>query len=183
MLVKFIVVFFIFFLFLFNWSDFSWVFSPRALPQGLQGLVEKKGEVTEEEDSVSIPKINVMAPVVLPINDDFDEALNRGVTFFTGSVLPGENGTTILLGHSAPPNWPDIRYDGVFNDLDKLEKNDDIYVAFSYRRYTYGVEDIIYVQQGEEIPALTTDKNMIALVSCWPPGQNKQRIVVRGLLR
>jgi sortase A len=181
MISKYIIVFFVFSLIVFNWSDLAWVFNPESLSYGIQNIAERRGEVTEEDDSISIPKINVNAPLVLPIDDDFDEALNRGVTLFTGSVFPGEDGLTILLGHSAPDNWPDVRYDSVFSDINDLMVGDEVYVVFNNRRYVYEIIDTIFVEQGEDIPTdFTKFNNMLALVSCWPPGRNQQRIVVRG---
>ncbi len=140
-----------FFIFLFlvnfiiiNWSDISWIFNYKVVYRGLSNFFEKnKTQAVEtvrgirgpdyfdKEDSIEIPKIGVKAPIVFPENnseEDFEKALKKGVLHYPQSVLPGEEGTIIILGHSAPPNWPKIDYDWIFNDLNELNAGDEIYI-------------------------------------------------------
>ena len=198
---SFIFIFIIAFLII-NWSDVSYVlnyFNYRVISDVLFGSsvnVEPtdkpivipdpilKFDYSEKENSVEIPKIEVLAP--LNFVDDADKVhatLDIGPTHFPESVLPGQEGQTIILGHSAPPNWPDIKFDCVFSDLNDLEKEDEIFIHFDHKKYVYSVEEIVFLEIGQDIPSLTNSQNVLVLVSCWPPGKNIKRIAVQASLK
>lgn len=137
----------------------------------------------EKADSIEIPKINVDAPLVfieLAEQDIFAGALNKGVTHYPESVLPGQLGQTIFLGHSAPPGWPKIRYDWVFSELNDLIYGDQVFIYFNNKKYTYTVKEKLFLDKGEELPKndLADSKNVLVLLSCWPPGADNRRIAV-----
>jgi LPXTG-site transpeptidase (sortase) family protein len=108
--------------------------------------------------------------------------LDTGVVLYPDSVVPGDNGQTIILGHSAPVGWPKIKYDWVFSRLNELAEGDEIIVYFNNRKYTYIVSRKVFLERGEEISqeGLTNDENMLVLVSCWPPGKDLRRIAVEA---
>ena len=198
----FILIFLIAFLII-NWSDVSYVanyFNYRVISDTLFGSSHNidstnkptiipdpilKFDYSEKENSVEIPKIEVSAP--LNFVEDLDKVhatLDIGPVHYPDSVLPGQKGQTIILGHSAPPNWPDIKYDNVFSDLENLEKGDQVFVYFDHRKYNYFVEIIVFLEIGQDIPDnLTNSDNMLVLVSCWPPGKNIKRIAVGAYLK
>ena len=117
--------------------------------------------------------------------DDVHKTLDNGVVHFPDSVLPGQKGQIIVLGHSAPPNWPDIKYDNVFSRLNELEKGDEVFVYFDHKEYIYSVETKVFLEIGQDIPKndLTNANNMLVLVSCWPPGKNIKRIALEASLK
>jgi len=180
-----------------NWNNVSWIFNYKlisgAANKFLEILENKKVFASElnnnfpaKENSLEIPKIGVTAPVIIAENLDqnyFDKELDRGVVMFPNSVLPGEIGQTIILGHSAPPNWPKINYDGVFSQVADLNDGDEIVLYFNNKKYSYFVNDKILLEKGEEIPnnEISSD-NTLLLISCWPPGKNIQRIIVESKL-
>jgi len=141
---------------------------------------------SSKPNSIEIPSIKVKAPVIITASQNqkvFNSILKRGVLFYPGSVLPGEKGASIILGHSSPPNWPRVNYDRVFNDLEKLKPNNEILLDFQGEIYKYQVRRIFWVNGGEDLsPYLTFEKSMLLLVSCWPPGKNAKRIVVEAEL-
>lgn len=178
-----------------NWHDISFIFNYRVISSQLSNLFEKikpaRAELTNndyftKENFIEIPKIGIKAPIIFAKNDDedFQKALKNGVLLYPVSALPGEPGTTIILGHSAPIGWPKINYDWVFNDLNELTKEDEFYIYFNYQRYSYKVIEKLFLAPGEEIPdtRLTNEKSMVVLLSCWPPGKDRERIVVRAKL-
>lgn len=193
----FILLFLINFLII-NWNSVSCFFSYRTIAgiaykfveilennQSFAEGLDSKGEVIKE-DSLEIPKIKVSAPIITienPNSNNFEKELNRGVVLFPNSVLPAETGQTIILGHSAPPNWPKINYDGVFSQISDLEKGDEIILYLNNKQYIYFVNGKIFLEKGEEIP---NDENSsdstLLLISCWPPGKNIQRIVIKSKL-
>lgn len=195
---------------IFNWNEVSWIFNYKVVfgllsdflkgsdrgvqkneqnEQNKQNKQNKQYEYYEKENSLEIPKIQISAPLVFSESADrkkIYKALDRGVVHFPNSVLPGESGQTIILGHSAPPGWPKIKYDWVFSRLNELVEGDKIYVFFNNRKYEYIVIRKVFLEKGEEVSQndydLTNNKNMLILISCWPPGKDIRRIAIKATL-
>ncbi len=167
-----------------HWIKRKISFSKKV--EELRNTVQENEEIpyTEKGDSVEVPKIEVKAPLVLiesSENEDFLKALDRGVVLHPQSVLPGEKGKILILGHSAPSGYPQINYDWVFSRLNELEPGDQIYVNFQRRHYSYNVSQKIFLEKGEEIPKnLTNSLSMLYLISCWPPGRDIERIAIKA---
>lgn len=135
-------------------------------------------------DFISIPKIEAKSPIQITSqnsNSIFLKLLSKGVLLYPLSVLPGERGVTVILGHSAPPKWPG-EVDRIFNRLKDLQAGDSVLVHFNNKDYNYKVQRTYFVDRGGELSTLTFDKNVLLLVSCWPPGKNIRRIVVEAHL-
>jgi LPXTG-site transpeptidase (sortase) family protein len=184
-------------LFLLNWGEIGWVLNFRALRRSGEEIIEQWPVFSEEEPSyeyveggnkVEIPKLELEAPIVSPIDnnlEDLEEALDQGVVHYPGSASPGEEGTIILMGHSAPSNWPDINYDRVFSEIVNLEEGDEIFISFNNLLYPYQVVDQhIFSREEEEIfLAQENNEKRLVLSTCYPPGKDFQRLVVVALLR
>ena len=188
-------------LIIFNWNEISWVFNYRVVSQFFSDFFgqsryeiqddfdgSEKYEYYEKGDSIEIPKIEVAAPLVFidsVESKEIEKGLDLGVVHFLESVLPGQTGQTIILGHSAPPNWPNIKYYWVFVRLDELVEGDKIYVFFNKRKYEYTVTGKFFLERGEEIPqdSLTNNSNVLLLISCWPPETGTRRIAVEAELK
>ena len=70
-------------------------------------------------NSLEIKKIGIYVPLVLINNvDEAHAALDKGAVYYPTSAVPGTAGQTVILGHSAPPNWPIIKHDWVFSHLE-----------------------------------------------------------------
>jgi len=194
-------------LIIFNWNEVSWIFNYRAVsgffseifksddkgikiahPSNDTKEAEEEHEYYDKEDSVEIPKIGIDVPLVfidsLEIKE-IEKGLDLGVVHFADSVLPGQDGQTIILGHSAPPTWPKMKYYWVFIRIDELIEGDEIYLFSNNRKYEYKVSGKFYLDSGEDIPHehLTDSKNMLYLVSCWPPETGTRRIAVEAQLQ
>ena len=139
-----------------------------------------QNENSEMNNSIEIPKLRISVPLILVEKEsEVQKALDRGVVLFPSSVLPGKEGKTIILGHSAPLGWPKIKYDWVFSNINQLNEGDEIFVYFEKKKFTYLVKNKIFLDKGEELPKdLTSSKNMLILISCWPPGKDLKRIAV-----
>ncbi len=198
-LVKYFVLVFLISVLIINWQEVSWIFNYKAIFGLVSGVFEtkiiaktanipegnsqlKNFEHSDRENSVEIPKLGILAPLVVPesaTQKDFSEFLDQGVVYFPGSVLPGEAGQTIILGHSAPAGWPKIKYDWVFTRLSELTAGDEIFIYFNQRKYNFLVSGKFFLDRGEEVPKLLTNSdNMLVLISCWPPGKDLRRIAV-----
>jgi LPXTG-site transpeptidase (sortase) family protein len=193
-------------LIIFNWNEVSWVFNYRVVSEFFSGFLkssrekiqvtddyndfnETEGyEYSEKENSIEIPKIEVTAPLVFVDSVEIGEikkGLDLGVVHFADSVLPGQPGQTIILGHSAPPNWPQIKYYWVFVRINELIEGDEVYVFFNNRKYEYTVTRKFILEKGEETPEdpLTNNTNVLLLISCWPPETGTRRITVEAQLK
>ena len=183
----FIFLFLTFFLII-NWNKVSWVFNYRAVSGLFSDFFqadffkkeEKPADYYEKENGLEIPKIGISAPLIfVEPGGQVEKSLDSGTVHFPDSVLPGEAGQTVILGHSAPAGWPEIKYDWVFSRLTELEKGDEIIVYFNRKKFSYFVEQKIFLEKGEEIPEnLTNSENSLVLISCWPPGKDIRRIAV-----
>jgi len=183
-----------------NWGAVSWLFSYKTasgiaykfveiLDNKRDFTIEKNNEdklVFVKENSLEIPKIGVSVPLVVAKDSSqkyLDKELDRGVVIFPNSALPSEMGQTIILGHSAPPDWPKINYDGVFSRINELQEKDEIILYFNNQKYIYNVNKKIFIEKGEEISNnIENPGNILLIISCWPPGKNIQRIVVESTL-
>jgi LPXTG-site transpeptidase (sortase) family protein len=203
--IKYFVILFLLSFILLNWVDYGWLFNYRVvgdlasdvLPLAEEEIVEETvlpmiEEVETpkfENNTIRIPSINISAPILFypdPTgNDILTKALDRGTVHFPSSVLPGEAGQTIILGHSAPEGWPKIKYDWVFSQVNLLQVGDEIFVYYNNQEYIYLVKDTIFLEKGEEVPAKDnlSSQNSLILLSCWPPGKDYKRIgIVSELL-
>lgn len=192
----FVFIFLLVFL-LINWQDIALVFNYRVIYGRLKSLAGDKKlaevrplpvvreRVSGKEDSVVIPKIDVEAPIILvdgQKTQPLEKYLTKGVLLFPDSVLPGQQGRTIILGHSAPANWPDVNYDRIFTELNELVQGDEIYVYFNKQEYVYRVKNKFFLDKGEELPEhLTETESVLVLLSCWPPGKDQKRIAVEAV--
>lgn len=193
-----------------NWTDISWLFNYRAIgglaydffnPYQKQTIVaiteSKPGQRTEEKtityaytdqhNSLLIPSLSLETDVIIGQSTQIkklEEDLEKGAVYYPGSVLPGETGQIVILGHSAPPNWPRIKHDYIFNDINNLNFGDEIILNFNNTQYKYYVREKKIIQPGQDISSieLSQTNNILTLISCWPPGKDYQRISVSAEL-
>ncbi len=162
------------------------VFTQNAKTAGVLAI-EENYPYSDKSDSLEIPTIGLVTPLVIGESTDvaaLEKDLDNGVVYYPGFVLPGENGQIVVLGHSAPPGWPHIKHDWVFTDISKLQTGDQIILYFNNKQYIYNVISKDIIKQGQDITssALSANNNILAIVSCWPPGKNYERILVQAEL-
>ena len=196
-----------------NWSDVSWIFSYRAVsslandftsPYPESRLLTKEENrinfapiptinaaafpYSEKSNSLEIPSIGIDVPLIMGQSTsipDLTKDLDKGAVYYPTSVSPGENGQTVILGHSAPLNWPKIKYDWVFSEINSLNPGDKITLHFGNRKYDFRVISKEIVERGGDISVEgldLTNNNILTLVSCWPPGKDYKRIAVNAEL-
>ena len=184
-----------------NWNDVSWIFNYKAVggliddfftpyqntqaSRATEPQTQVKFAYSNKNNILEIPKIGISVPIIFSQSAEQNfllKDLDKGVVYYPGSVLPGQAGQIVILGHSAPPNWPKIKHDWVFSELDSLAPGDQIIVYINYKKYTYTVKQKNILKKGQDITPLNLkqDGNYLALVSCWPPGKDLQRITVQA---
>jgi len=197
---KFFILFFFISFLIINWNQVSWVFNYQAISGLAQEYFIKKDAManisqTQETDVLSpsskkenileISKIDISVPLIFLDNADsyeIEKALDSGTVHFFDSALPGEQGQTIVLGHSAPLGWPKIRHDWVFTEISSLERGDKISVYFENKELNYFVINKYFLERGEDVPdPLPESGSSLILISCWPPGKDIRRIAVEAV--
>ncbi|MFA5743078.1 MAG: class E sortase [Candidatus Paceibacterota bacterium] len=148
-------------------------------------VASREEDIIQKEDSLVIEKIGMEAPLVTSPSDsveDVEASLKKGVMIYPNSSLPSEKGTTIILGHTAPVNWPRVNYYGIFNRLDEIQKGDQLLVYFQGRQYVYIVARQFLVNPGDQlVPSLTNYENVLFLSTCWPPNVGDHRIIIEAV--
>jgi LPXTG-site transpeptidase (sortase) family protein len=194
-------IFFIIAFFVINWDTVSWVFNYKALSryfsdrfngnsaQNFENSIVKSeatsSVVVIENTVLEIPRIEISVPVTVDknLNDSqVYKALDFGPVYYPSSALPGQPGQTIILGHSAPPNWPHIKYDWIFSQISTLENGDVIFLNYNNQKLKYSVINKTIIEKGGDLPEISGAKNnnVLFLVSCWPPGKDLRRIAVQA---
>lgn len=134
---------------------------------------------------IIIPKINVEIPVVYGI-DTIDESaidagLENGVVHYADTAQPGQNGNTVIVGHSSNNIFNKGKYKFAFVLLNRLENGDTFYLQKDGKRYTYQVYKKVIVEPTNVSVLGPADKPSTAtLITCDPPGTSVNRLVVVG---
>lgn len=138
------------------------------------------------EPRIVIPKINVDAPVVYDVpsleESVIQNKLRDGVVHYPipgANSVPGQQGNTVVLGHSSNDVFDDGDYKFVFVQLDKLNVGDSFYLHYGGTRYTYSVKEKKVIMPNE-VGQLVIDSPtpLATLVTCTPPGTALKRLVV-----
>lgn len=140
------------------------------------------------EAKLIIPKINVDVPVdyaVATTNEQqIQVSLRDGATHYNlpgASALPGQNGNTVILGHSSNDIFNQGAYKFVFVLLDRLQPGDVFYLHYNGTRYIYKVTSTKVINPTDLAALQTgTSKPMATLITCTPPGTALQRLLVFG---
>lgn len=171
--------------------------SPFASPDLTSGDIlsfAEKGSSkrkTDEKENlpmrIVIPKIQVDAPIITPKRDtvgDILASLEEGVGIYPGSVMPGDEGRTVILGHSSRATWYRGDYATVFALLSKLEAGDQFFVFSGNTQYTYKVfsKKILTPQETNGILARQTSQSEINLITCYPIGSASKRTLIQANL-
>lgn len=159
--------------------------SPGSInPQNI--IIDPNSADTVSADpKLIIPKINVEVPVVYDIGNDNDsqmKAMTTGVAHFAipgANSHPGENGNTVIAGHSSNDLFDSGEYKFIFAQLEKLDVGDMIYANYNSKRYTYSITKKEVVNPNELDKLVTSgDKPILTLVTCTPLGTSKYRLLV-----
>ena len=139
----------------------------------------------DKDFSVIITEIDVNAPVVKDVTtvnqNEYMDALKNGVAHARGTALPGHNGNMFIFAHSSLNFWQLGKYATVFNLLDKLEPGDSIIFYYEGKPYVYEVFQKKLVSGWDTRPfADEYDVPVVTLVTCYPPGTTKDRLIIKA---
>src|SRR5690606_19356372 len=135
-----------------------------------------------KEAKVIIPKINVEIPVIYDETSvaeaDFQEALERGVVHYATTSQPGENGNTVIFGHSSNNIFNSGKYKFAFVLLNRLEPGDTFMLHKDGVRYVYKVFDkkIVSPTDFSVLNPVEGKTATASLITCDPPGTTLNRL-------
>lgn len=134
---------------------------------------------------IIIPKINVEVPVVYDV-DTIDEpsiqaGLERGVVHYATTSNPGEQGNSVIVGHSSNNLFNRGQYKFAFVLLNRLETGDTLSLTKNSKRYVYRVYEKKIVPPTDLSVLGPTDKPAtVTLITCDPPGTAINRLIIRA---
>lgn len=133
---------------------------------------------------LKISKIGVDAPIIVDLASTAEYkvqlALRTGVVRYGTTALPGQNGNTVIVGHSSGQVWAPGNYKFVFTLLNKLQDGDLIQVDYNGTRYIYKVVGEKVVLPTDVTVLAATDKPTLTLITCTPVGTSNKRLVVNA---
>jgi LPXTG-site transpeptidase (sortase) family protein len=158
-------------------SQAQYAFSDKPTP----AASAPAAEVVPAENTITIPKINVHAPVQYEPSIQegaIQAALQNGVVHYGNTALPGQNGNVAIFGHSSNDWWEPGNYKFVFVLLDKLSPGDQLTIDYNSVRYTYEVTGSRVVEPTDVGVLNPTSTPTLSLITCTPPGTSLRRLVV-----
>lgn len=138
---------------------------------------------TDTTFNIKIPKIDVEAPILVGIDptnkEAYDSSLNNGVALMQGSSLPGMKGNIFIYGHSS--STVSSPYEKIFASLNDLGSKDEINIYYKGRDLIYAVVEKKIIDKDDFSVLQPTTEETLTLMTCWPIGTSKQRLVVVSL--
>ncbi|MEV4567199.1 class E sortase [Nonomuraea sp. NPDC049419] len=112
------------------------------------------------------------------------DQLKKGPGHYPDSAMPGEVGNFVLSGHRTT-------YAAPFNEIDQLERDDEIIVETREARHTYRVtsQDVVRPDEVEVLapvpgkPDIRPIRAFITLSTCHPEYSAAERLIVYGVLK
>jgi len=153
-------------------------------PQNI--VLDQSADISVSPDPrLIIPKINVDVPVNYDVGNDYKSqmaAMRKGVAHFAvpgASSHPGEVGNTAIAGHSSGDLFSNNEFKFIFVQLDKLVVDDNLFLNYEGKRYTYTVtkKEVVKPNRVDKL-TYKTDKPVLTLITCTPIGTSENRLLV-----
>ncbi len=148
-------------------------------------IISNGTQVVSSNPEVIIPKINVQIPVVYDqtsiSEDDIQKSLESGVVHYATTSSPGEQGNTVIFGHSSNNILNKGKYKFAFVLLNRLEVGDTFSLTKGGKQYTYRVYEKKVVKPNDvSVLGPASKPSTATLITCDPPGTSINRLVVFG---
>jgi len=151
-------------------------------------IVETKKEtnVSIEEFSITIPKINAFAKIeknVSPFDKkEYLPILEKDlVAHAKDTSLPGQQNKAIyLFAHSTSQGIQMVRKNSVFYLLGELKNDDQIFINYNGELYKYKVynQKVVNASEIEYLNYKEEGKEILILQTCWPLGTDWKRLLI-----
>jgi sortase A len=151
-------------------------------------VADSSSRATHQNPTLMIPKLSVEVPIIFDLTSQTEassqEALEQGVIGFPvnhASAKPGQNGNTVILGHSSSDIFNAGQYKFIFVQLNRLALGDLFFIDYETTRYAYEITDKKVIAP-TDLQALDLGEAspFASLITCDPPGTTISRLVVIG---
>ncbi|MCK4918644.1 MAG: sortase [Candidatus Pacebacteria bacterium] len=146
-------------------------------------IIEGNEEITLEKPlRLTISKIGVSTIVTNPVNKDLEtlnNSLELGAVRYPGSGLLGENKNIFIFGHSTSLET-DNAYYKTFNNLETLEKGDEIIVESLNNQYVYKVTSVKKTNTANGAIQIDSQTQKLTISTCNTLGAKEDRYVVEA---
>lgn len=135
----------------------------------------------ENATRIEIPKVGINVTIKNPSSTDvavLDEALLTGAVRYPASAKLGEEGNTILFGHSSYLPIVNNKSFKAFNEIQNLEKGDRITVYGETMAYVYSVTQVAEADANSDAIPLTKTGHTLTLATCDSFGKKTDRFIV-----
>jgi len=133
----------------------------------LARALTRRTDVGDAIGRIRIPKIGVNKVVVEGTDGG---SLRKGPGHYPETPFPGIHGTVGIAGHRTT-------YGAPFNELDKLERGDEVIVEMPYGRFVYEVQKEQIVEPTATWVTRRVGYDRLVLTACHPLYSAAQRIV------
>lgn len=143
--------------------------------------------------TVSIPSIGVRAPVLIPsmrywsakkwdvLEKQMQVGLSNGTVVYPHSARPGATGTIFVSGHSSPPDERAMNsaFGSVFARVPEVAIGETITIGLPGDPVKYRVTDKkVVLPNHTSMLEQQDDDSVLKLITCYPVGTTKQRMIV-----
>ena len=137
----------------------------------------------DKEFGLVIPKIDINVKVFANVDaqnpKEYLPLLAQGVAHAKGSLLPGQEGNVFIFAHSTNTPLNASRYNAVFYLLNKMEKDDEVFIYYQQEKHSYKVLEKKIISPEKLNDYLKTLKGeTLTLQTCYPPGTTINRLLV-----
>ncbi len=145
----------------------------QALSSGAGFPVDANGkpipiELGTAVAALDVPKIDIHKIVVEGAGA---EPLKKGPGVTSNSVLPGQQGQTIIVGRRTT-------YGAPFRHIDALQKGDEVHTTTPFGKFTYKVRETRTVDPGSATNLSEARGSLLMLVTSDPPDSGGAALVV-----
>jgi len=143
--------------------------------------VTTPASVKELPVRIVVKKIGVDATVANPQSTNLtvlDNALHDGAARYPTSALLGEQGTTVIFGHSSYLPVVHNQTYKTFSGIQTLKKGETISVYSGTREYRYAVTSVRVANAEEDVVELAQRGKQLVLITCDSFSKKSSRFVV-----
>lgn len=134
----------------------------------LARALKRRTDTGDPIGRIRIPEIGVNRVVVEGTDGG---SLRKGPGHYPETPFPGIRGTVAIAGHRTT-------YGAPFNEVDKLERGDEVVVEMPYGRFVYRVERQQIVEPTATWVTRRVGHDRLVLTACHPKYSAAQRIVI-----
>lgn len=130
---------------------------------------------------IEIEKVGINVTIKNPTSTNvavLDEALLTGAVRYPGSAKLGEEGNTVLFGHSSYLPIVNNKAFKAFNEIQNLEAGDRITVYGDTMAYVYSVTQVAEADAQEDAIPLTKTGHTLTIATCDSFGKKTDRFIV-----